>query len=235
MHVPRVVPQAGQVVRRAVEDDRAADEDDALHVLLDRAELVRDVHDRDPELAVEVREELRERFLRLGVDTCRRLVEHEERGLRRERLGDECALLHPARQRAKRRIGDRGETDALDRLGDEGSVLTTRAPDDPFPRDAPRGHDFANRRRRVAPGARALREIAERASTRVAVRRLDEEKCRTGRRALEAEQDADERGLPSAVGPRNGDELALAEAQVDVLEHTLPRPVAERDAGELGR
>src|SRR6188474_2835560 len=50
MDVPGVVPDAREVVRRAVEDDAAADEHDPLHVLLHRAELVRDVDDRDAEL-----------------------------------------------------------------------------------------------------------------------------------------------------------------------------------------
>src|SRR5687768_7855215 len=51
MEVPRVVPHAGKVVRRAVEDDRAADEDDPLDVVLDGTELMRDVHDGHTELA----------------------------------------------------------------------------------------------------------------------------------------------------------------------------------------
>src|SRR4029453_15858056 len=40
MDVPRVVPEAGQLVRRAVEDDRPAHEDEALDVVLDGSELV---------------------------------------------------------------------------------------------------------------------------------------------------------------------------------------------------
>ena len=55
------------------------------------------------------------------------------------------------------------------------------------------------------------------------------------RRALEAEQDPDERRLPPAVRSRDGHELSLAEAQIDPLEDTLPRPVGERHTVELGR
>ena len=65
-------------------------------MVLHRAELVRDVHDRDAELAVERSEELCQRLLRLGVDAGCRLVENEERRLARERLRDERALLHSA-------------------------------------------------------------------------------------------------------------------------------------------
>src|SRR5688572_4584412 len=68
MDVCRVVPEAGQVVRRAVEDDRSPDEDEPLDVVLDRSELVGDVHDRHTKLAVERGEKPRERLLRLGVD-----------------------------------------------------------------------------------------------------------------------------------------------------------------------
>ena len=55
MDVRRVVPDAGEVVRRAVEDDRPPDEHEPLDEVLDRAELVRDVDDRDAELRVERR------------------------------------------------------------------------------------------------------------------------------------------------------------------------------------
>ena len=79
----RVVPDAGEVAGRAVEDDRPAHEDEALDEALDGAELVRDVQDRDAELRVQAIEEAGERLLRLGVDAGRRLVEHEERGLAR--------------------------------------------------------------------------------------------------------------------------------------------------------
>ena len=71
---------AGQA---AVEDDPAADEDEALDEALDRAELVRDVEDRDGELTVEAGEQLRQGLLRLDVDARRRLVEDEQRRPRR--------------------------------------------------------------------------------------------------------------------------------------------------------
>jgi hypothetical protein len=77
MDVRGVVPDARQVARPAVEDDRAPDEDEPLDVPLDGSELVRDVEDRDPELAVEMREQLAERLLRLRVDAGGRLVERE--------------------------------------------------------------------------------------------------------------------------------------------------------------
>src|SRR4051794_20774207 len=86
MGVGGVVPDAGQARRRPVEDDRLAHEHEPLDEVLDRAELVRDVEDRHTELVVEAVEQRRERLLRLDVDAGRRLVEHEQARLRRERL-----------------------------------------------------------------------------------------------------------------------------------------------------
>src|SRR6188508_1918391 len=162
MDVPRVVPHARQIVRRAVEDDVATNEDDPLDVVLDRAELVRDVDDRDSELPVQIREELRERLLRPRVHARGRLVEDEERGTCGERLRDEGTLLHAAREGSKGRVGDGGEPDALDRVRHQPSVLPGYPSDEATRGDAPGRDDLANRHRRVAADDRALRQIAER-------------------------------------------------------------------------
>src|SRR5436309_11680612 len=61
MDVRGVVPDTGQVRRRPVEDDLAADEHDPLDEVLDRAELVRDVQDRHLELAPEALEQAGDR------------------------------------------------------------------------------------------------------------------------------------------------------------------------------
>ena len=63
--------------------------------------------------------------------------------------------------------------------------------------------------------------------------RLAEEERSARRRPLEPEQDSDERRLAAAVRARDGDELALAQLEIDVLEHALAGPVPERDAAEL--
>ena len=57
---------------------------------------------------------------------------------------------------------------------------------------------------------------------------LAEEERRPLARALEPEHDPHERRLAAAVRAGDGDELALAECEVDVLEHALARPVPER-------
>src|SRR6188508_476493 len=67
MDMRRVVPEAGEILRRAVEDDAAADEHEPLDEALDRSELVRHVEDRDRELAVQAVEQVCQRFLGLDV------------------------------------------------------------------------------------------------------------------------------------------------------------------------
>ena len=74
-----VVPHAGEPVRWAVVDDAAANEDDPVDDVLDRAELVGDVENRDAELLAQLLEEQAEGFLRGSVDPRRRLVEGQQR------------------------------------------------------------------------------------------------------------------------------------------------------------
>ena len=63
MRVRGVVPHAGKAARRPIVDDATADEDDPVDDVLDGAELVRDVEDRDPELLAEPLEQEAERLL----------------------------------------------------------------------------------------------------------------------------------------------------------------------------
>src|SRR5918911_3431531 len=92
MGVRGVVPERGQSPGRPVELDFFADEQEALHDVLDRTELVRDVEDGDAELAVQPLQELGERFLRCDVDAGGRLVEREQVRFRGQRFRDQGAL-----------------------------------------------------------------------------------------------------------------------------------------------
>src|SRR5688500_17796064 len=126
-----VVPEAGQLGWWPIEDDAAADEDEALDEALDRAELVRDVEDRHSELALEPVEERGKGFLCLDVHARRRLVEDEQVRLAGKGLGDEGTLLLPARQARERPAGDRRESDPLDCFVDFRAIGASEPTDDP--------------------------------------------------------------------------------------------------------
>ena len=204
-------------------------------MVLDSAELVRDVHDRDSELSVERRQQLGERLLGLGVHARGRLVEHEQRRLAGQRLRDERALLHSAGERAQRRVGDGREVDSVDRLGDAHSVLALETAEQATGSQPAGGDDFSHGRRRIASDMSSLWEISERAPPGEVMCVLAVEQRRALARPLQPEDEAHERGLPTSVRPGDRDELSFAERQAHVLEHALSRPIAERHAGELDR
>src|SRR4029079_17322735 len=114
MNMGRVVPVGGELGGRAVEDDAAADEDDALDESLHGAEFVRDVEDGDAESLVQLAEERAEGLLRVDVDTGGRLVEDEEVRLAGKRLRDERALLLATREPLNRRRRPILEADTRD-------------------------------------------------------------------------------------------------------------------------
>jgi hypothetical protein len=229
------VPDARKLVRRAVEDDLPAHEHEALNEPFDGAKLVRDVQDRHVELAVEAVQQRGQRLLRLDVDAGRRLVEHEQRRLRRERLGDERTLLLSAREPLQRAIGDRAEADPVDRLRHDLAVAPSRRTEQSRHRHPPGGDDLAHGRGRIDTELCPLREVADPRALREARGRLAEEERFTTRRLLESEQDPKQRRLAAAVRAGDRDELADADAEVDVAQHGRTVPVCERDLPELDR
>ena len=229
------MPEAGEVLGRAVEDDAAADEDEPLDEALDGPELVRDVEDGDRELAVELFEQAGQRFLGFDVDTGGRLVQDEQRRLAGERLGDERPLLLAARQRAQRDVGAVAEPDPLDRLGDDGAVAPAQRSEQAAGSQPARGHDLAHRRGRVDAELRALGEVAERGATREPRRRLAEEESLARRWTLEPERQPHQRRLAAAVRPCDRNELARLDGEADVLDDRLTAVVGERDVAELDR
>jgi hypothetical protein len=141
--------------------------------------------------------------------------------------------LHPARQSAERGVRDGVQADAADRLVDEAAIVGPQAPDEATRGHAPGTDHLANGCRRISPGLRALGEVPESVSIREAMGRLavQERGARTG--SFEPEEDAHERRLAAAVRTCNGDELAFAEREIDVLELVLPGPVPERHVAQL--
>ena len=213
----------GRSLRRAVEDDAAADEHEPLDDVLDGAELVRDVEDRDAELAVELARAAPPSASCASASTpVGRLVEDEQRRLAGERLGDERALLLAARERARaaRRPGRRARRA---RSPPRRSPASRRRSGPSRPPAASRPAETTSRTVAGAsiPSVRALREVAERRAAREAVRRLAEEQHRARRRPLEPEHEPQQRRLAAAVRAGDRDELALLDREVDVREHAL--------------
>ena len=167
MGVGGVVPALGQVGRAAVEGDAAADEQQPLGDVLDRAELVRDVEDGDAQLPVQPREQRRERILRVGVDAGGRLVEDQQPRLCGDRLSDEGALLLAAGEGGDRLVGLFGQADAVDRRVDGVAIVGGERPEQVPPGDAARGRRPRGRSRaprfRAAPAAGGRRPRPRRA------------------------------------------------------------------------
>ena len=149
------------------------DVSDSLDEPLHGAELVRHVEDRHAERASEPFEQLRDRLLRLRVDTRRRLVEDEQLGLRRECLRNECPLLLTSGERAQTAVGEPPEPHPFDRLSDGVAILRRQRAEQSRPRSAAPSRGRSRRRPRSALGpagcgraARACRTTTPRSSGR---------------------------------------------------------------------
>ena len=160
MDVRRVVPDARELGRCAVEDDRSPDEDDPLDEAFDGPELVGDVDDGHAEIRVQLIEQRGQGLLRLRIDACGRLVQNEERRAARKCLRDEGTLLHAAGERPDGNIRSSRQTDALDRLGDELAITPAHRLEQAA-RQPTGGDDLAYRRWGVTAELGALREIPE--------------------------------------------------------------------------
>src|SRR5918995_6919626 len=158
-------------------------------------------------------EQLAERLLRLRVDTGGRLVEDEERRLPGERFRDERALLHSTRESPDWVVGAMGEADALDRLGDQFAVVRSHRPEQPARGDPSGRYDLAHGGGGLRAELCALRQIAEQGATRERLSVFAKERRPTSCRALEAQDEPQERRLPSAVRARDGDELARCDSE----------------------
>ena len=179
-------------------------------------------------------EQVGERLLRLDVDPGRRLVEREQLRACDERLGDERALLLAAGEAPDRAPGKGREANPFDRLVDRFPVDGAQAAE-AVERRAAGGHDLADGGGRLHGELRALGEVAELRAVGETVRRLAKEERPPARRALEAERDPEQRRLASAVRPRDREELAGRNLEVDVSQHGRPAVVGEVDLVELDR
>ena len=105
--------------RSLLDDLAAADDGDVVRDLGDDAEVVRDEHVADAELALQPRQQAQHLVLHRDVERRHRLVEVDELRLDRERPGDRDALTLAARELvgAPGR-GIRRQPDEVEQLGD---------------------------------------------------------------------------------------------------------------------
>ena len=209
--VRRVVPHAGEPARRAVVDDPAADEHDPVDDVLDGAELVRDVEDRDAELR-------RAAPRGGGRATPARRRRHRSSARRaraasaRRRAPSRSARAAASRPRASaagRRPGRRARP-SRSRASTASRSDARSGPQMPGRREAAGRDDLAHRHRR----------LAERAATAAAGSRCGRRGALAGRLPntrtvpdvgpLEPEHEPQQRRLAAAVRAGDRDELARA-------------------------
>ncbi len=110
-----------QLGRRGLDDPPGVHHGDVVGHLGDDAEVVRDDHDRHPELALQALEQRENLRLHGHVERRRRLVGDQQLRLVGERHRDHRALAHAAGElvrvflHAPRRVGDADESEQLDR------------------------------------------------------------------------------------------------------------------------
>ena len=159
----------------------------------------------------EVHERVAEQRLRLDVDAGDRLVEHQQLGFGRQRLGDERALLLAARELAEplpAEIGERTDSSAwstASRSAARGAATTPAWPVGPV------GHHLLDGGREVGRDARAAAARTRRATDHGGrPARTPNSSTEPVSRREQPEQDAQQRRLPRAVGSGEGGELARA-------------------------
>ena len=219
---PRLTPVSASVAGGPSNTTRRFSTIDAVEVVGDRAELVRDEQHAGAVLAQQVHERVAEQPLRLHVDAGDGLVEHEQLGLARQRLRDQHPLLLAARQLAH--LAARASSAERDRLERVRRPRRGR-------RAWERRHQpcFARRPAATTSSTVAGRSGAKRGRCGTYPRRhrsrsfrgaLPEQLDRPRGRLEQAERDPEERRLPGPVRARRGPTNSPApDREVDVVEH----------------
>ena len=228
-HVPveaQLEHQAGecleQVAGRIERDDAARlEHGDAVAQLLGLLQVVRGEHD-GVAVAVQAADELPQPLAQADVHPGGRLVQHDHRRPVHQRLRDQHAALHAARQRAHVGIGLRRQVEVVHDLVDPGVVA---AQPEVARLDAQR---LAHAEERVEH--QFLRHHAEHAPRPPVVGDdIGAHHAHLARAcARQAGDDADQGGLAGAVRPEQAEELALGDGKAHPGER-LQRAVALLD------
>jgi hypothetical protein len=191
-------------LRHAGAADMVIEADDAIGPAHDDVQVVRNEKHAKPGFIAQAADEVVEVGFAAVVDALHGLVENEE--VRRPQQGarKDDALQLTAGQLAELLPADGRCIDVGQYLSDAGLAVA-----------APEHEEAFYRHRDHSVAAEALRHVSD---LQIAAA-VDS----TAIRFLEAEQDTDERRLACAVGADEGNDLALADVDVDVDEESIDR------------
>src|SRR2546422_8593031 len=189
--------------------------------------VVRDVHERGADLAVDLGQLDLEPLAKLEVERSERLVEQQNSGPPHEcaRYGD--ALLLTAGELSGQAVAELLPTDQLEGLGDASRGLLLVHPRHPEAEGHVLTHDHV-REERVRLEDRVDVPLVR----RLPVDALSLDPDRARRRRDEAADEVQRCRLPTARGTKQAEELAVADLELGGLERRL-MAVLLRDAAEL--
>ena len=167
-----------------------------------------------------------------GVQAGHRLVQQEQAGMVQQRLGQQEPLALAAGQGLQRPVGQATGVHPVQR------IQHRRAPGGPQPRQAPApaAHGAGHEVPAAQPGARGLgadlRHVADAGSARG--RRPAQHADAARRRAQQAQDGAEQGGLPRAVRAEHANEPARRHRERHVIQHPAPAR-RQGDAPQLDR
>ena len=206
MH-PERHPGGGELGRRTVEQDPAAEDHDSIDVLAHGRQLVGDEQHPGTVLAQQVDDRVAETSLRLRVDPCDRLVQDEQVRLAGERPGDECPLLLTPRQLVHRFARELEQVDGLQGVMHGRAIRAAERAPPPTAGQPARRDDLLDRRRYLGRERRPLRHVAH-APPLAELRGLRPEQPNRSLGGIEgAEQHLQQGGFARAVRADERDEL----------------------------
>ena len=214
---------------RDLDELAAVHHDHAVADVADRREVVGDEQVREPELLLQVAQQVQDLRAHGHVERGDRLVADDERGVRRERPRDRDALALTARELERAALAEIGrEADEPQQLGHASGRRRRRLPTQQVER---LGHDRVDGHHRVERVARVLEdhldaaaELLREAASAGCLERPSVEGRRTGGLRRQAEEEACDRRLPRAGLAHEADGLAGPDLERDTVDRTEVAP-----------
>ena len=171
-------------------------------------------------LGVQLLHELQHVHLVGEVQEARRLVQHQDVGLLRQRHGDPHPLPLPAGERLHRPVGQREGVGPLHRLGHGGVVRPRCGAPRRAVRVPPAGDQLGHRQPRGHQGLLGQQpDGGGHLAGRDAVQVVTVEQHLPGGRAQQPHQAAQQGALPAPVGAHQGGDPAVGDLQRDAAHH----------------